>query len=54
VYLDGNWDVAFLTWTLDYLVYSVLTALVWILLIIAIPVALGLIWWISRGRRHIP
>jgi uncharacterized membrane protein len=54
VYIDGNWNTAFLTWTLDYLVYSVVTVMAWILIIIGIPVALGLIWWISRGRKHIP
>jgi hypothetical protein len=52
VYIDGNWNVPFLTWTLDYLVNSVLTALAWILIIIGIPAALGLIWWISRGRKQ--
>jgi len=51
VWLDGNWDVPFATWKFDYLVYSYLTALIWILIIIGIPVLLGLIWWITSGRK---
>lgn len=52
VYVDGNWDVAFLTWTFDYFVNSMLTALVWVLIIFGIPVALGLMWWLLRGRKQ--
>lgn len=49
--LDGNWNLAFSAWTFDYLVYSMLTALMWVLIIIGIPIALGLIWWINHERR---
>jgi hypothetical protein len=49
--LDGNWNVAFSTWTFDYLVYSMLTALIWILIIFGIPLTLGLIWWICHEMR---
>mgnify|MGYP005834181101 CR=1 FL=1 len=52
IYLDGNWSLPFGDWTFDYLVYSMLTALVWILIIFGIPVALGLIWWISRRMKR--
>ena len=31
VYLDGNWNVPFATWKFDYLVYSYLWVLIWIL-----------------------
>ena len=48
VYLDGNWSVPFATWKFEYLVYSYLWALVWVLVIFGIPMALGGIWWINR------
>lgn len=51
IYLDGNWDYPFANWEFNYLVYSYLTALVWIFIIIGIPMLLGLIWWITSGRK---
>jgi hypothetical protein len=51
IFLDGNWNVAFSTWTFNYLVYSCLTVLVWILVILGIPMALGLIWWINHEMK---
>ena len=48
VFTDGNWNVAFATWTFDYLVYSLLSALIWVLVIIGIPASLAIIWWINR------
>ena len=54
VFIDGNWDVAFATWTFDYLVYSCLWALMWILVIFAIPVSLGIIWWIRHEMKKKP
>ena len=51
VYLDGNWDLPFANWEFNYLVYSYLTVLIWILIIIGIPMLLGLIWWITSGRK---
>ena len=50
VYLDGNWDKPFATWKFDYLVYSYLTALIWVLLIFGIPMAIGGLWWIFYGK----
>lgn len=52
VYADGNWNVAMSTWTVDYVVYSFITILVWVAVILGIPAAIVLIWWISRGRRR--
>ena len=54
VLTDGNWNVAFATWTFDYLVYSLLTALIWILIIFGIPIALGIIWWINHEMKKKP
>lgn len=48
---DGNWNVAIATWTFDYFVYSMLTALIWVLIIIGIPAVIGVIWWIRRNTR---
>jgi hypothetical protein len=54
VYLDGNWNVAFSTWTFDYLVNSLLSVFIWILIIFGIPVALGIIWWINHEMKKEP
>jgi hypothetical protein len=51
VWLDGNWNVAFATWTFDYLVNSCITVLVWISIIFGIPIALGAIWWIRHEMK---
>jgi hypothetical protein len=51
VYIDGNWNVAIGSWTLDYVVYSVLWILIWIIIIFGIPAAIVAIWWISREMR---
>jgi hypothetical protein len=47
VYVDGNWNVAIATFSLNYVVGSMLTILFWTVAIFAIP-AMGLIWWIHR------
>jgi hypothetical protein len=45
VYLDGNWDVAIASWTLDYVVNSMVTILVWGAIIFGIPaIIIALIW----------
>jgi len=54
VYIDGNWNVAFAFWTLDYVVYSMLWILIWILVIFGIPAAIGVIWWIRHEMRKKP
>ena len=54
VFIDGNWNVAIATWTLDYVVYSMLTILVWILVIFGIPIAIGIIWWLRREMKKNP
>lgn len=54
IFIDGNWNVAFATWTFDYLVYSMLWILIWILVIFGIPTAIGVIWWINHKMKKKP
>jgi len=51
VFVDGNWNVAFATWTFNYLVYSLLTACILVLVIFGIPAGLGIIWWVRHGAK---
>lgn len=45
VYIDGNWNVAIATYTLDYVVNSMITIMVWTAVIFGIPaIIIGLIW----------
>jgi hypothetical protein len=48
VYVDGNWNHAISTYTLDYVVGSMVTILVWAAAIFAIPAIIGIIWWIRH------
>lgn len=48
VFIDGNWNVAISVWTLDYVVNSMITILIWSLIIFGIPIAIGAIWWIHH------
>jgi hypothetical protein len=54
VYVDGNWNSAISTWKLDYVVGSMITILIWIAAIFAIPAIIGVIWWISRQTNKNP
>jgi len=54
VYIDGNWNVAIGSWTLNYVVYSILWILIWIVIIFGIPAAIAAIWWISREVKKKP
>jgi hypothetical protein len=52
VYIDGNWNVALSTWTLNYFVYSSLWTVIWLLVIFGIPfTVIGIIWWITNERK---
>jgi hypothetical protein len=50
VYVDGNWNAPIAGFSLDYVVGSMITILIWIAVIFAIPATIGFIWWISRKR----
>lgn len=52
VWLDGKWNAPIGSYTLDYVVGSVITILIWGLVIIGIPAAIGLTWWLTRGRKR--
>ena len=54
VYIDGNWNTAISSWTLDYVVGSMVTILVWIAVIVAIPATIGLTLWLIYGRNKKP
>jgi hypothetical protein len=51
VYVDGNWNAAISSWTLNYVVGSMVTILVWTVAIFAIPATIGFIWWIRREMK---
>jgi hypothetical protein len=54
VFVDGKWNVAIATFTFNYVVYSMLTILVWGLVIFGIPIAIGVIWWIRHEMKKKP
>ncbi|MCL4429156.1 MAG: hypothetical protein M1167_00235 [Chloroflexi bacterium] len=54
VYFDGNWNAAISTYTLDYVVGSMVTILIWIVAIFAIPATIGVIWWIHHEMNKKP
>jgi hypothetical protein len=54
VYVDGNWNVAISTYSLDYVVGSMVTILIWIVAIFAIPGIIGIIWWIRHEMNKNP
>jgi hypothetical protein len=51
VYADGNWNVPISTYTLNYVVGSVITILEWVAVIFGIPIAIGLAWWIRHEMK---
>ena len=51
VYLDGNWNVPIATWTLDYVVGSMVLILEWTLIIVGIPAAIAVIFWVRHQMK---
>jgi hypothetical protein len=51
VYIDGKWNVPIASFTLDYVVGSLLIILVLGVIIVGIPAAIGLTWWIRRETK---
>lgn len=54
VYVDGNWNVAISSWSLDYVVGSMVTIIIWIVAIAAIPAIIGIVWWIRHETSKKP
>lgn len=52
IYLDGNWSTALGSLQYSYLVYTWLTALVWVLIICGIPLVLILFLWLRMEIRE--
>jgi hypothetical protein len=48
VYIDGNWNVPFATWTFEYLIYSYLLVLLWMAILFGIPLFIGGTVWLYR------
>ena len=48
VYVDGNWNTTISSYTLNYIVGSFVTILIWIAVVFAIPAIVGLVWWIRH------
>jgi hypothetical protein len=54
VYVDGNWNAAISSWTVDYVVGSMVTILLWTVAIFAIPAVIGVVWWIRHETNKKP
>jgi hypothetical protein len=48
VYVDGNWNQAISTYSVDYVVGSMATILIWAIAIFAVPAAVGIAYWFFR------
>jgi hypothetical protein len=54
VYLDGNWNVTIASWTLDYVVDSMITILVWGAIIFGIPAIIIALIWLNHEIKKKP
>jgi hypothetical protein len=51
VYADGNWNVPISTWTVNYVVGSMILILALLAAIVGIPGAIVGIWWVRREMK---
>jgi hypothetical protein len=51
VWVDGRWNLAFESWTINDWVFSFLAAMLWDLIIFGIPIVLAFLWWINREMK---
>jgi hypothetical protein len=51
IYVDGNWNKPFETWTFNYLTSSLVWVLIWLLIIFGIPMAIGGSLWLRHEMK---
>lgn len=54
IFIDGNWEVAIASFTLDYVVNSMITIMVWSAIIFGIPAIIIGVLWLSREIKKNP
>ncbi|MHA1301360.1 MAG: hypothetical protein ACTSO9_18205 [Candidatus Helarchaeota archaeon] len=52
VYTDNNWNTFFAAWSIEYLVYSWISAFLWDLLIFGVPMSIALLLWIRHEMKE--
>ena len=54
VFIDDKWNVAIANWKFDYVVDSMISILIWSLIIFGIPIAIGVLLWIRHEMKKKP
>ncbi|MHA1379178.1 MAG: hypothetical protein ACTSRG_12420 [Candidatus Helarchaeota archaeon] len=52
IYTDNNWNTFFAAWSIEYLVYSWISAFLWDLLIFGVPMSIALLLWIRHEMKE--